>query len=174
MAHRKPNLFAKQLGVELRKMNLKGKTKAVRQDLFRKAAAIAKRKVASPSRHRAAPKKRSAAGKKRATPKRRTRRSGLSRAPSLQRPKQFASMANGRLAQTLLLQGSEVAQGQFPDPGSALNTRSGDFAIALLAPGGFTVGAGSTVRSGLTGLFDIMKRNRIDPNIIARGGYGQT
>ena len=42
---RKVGAFAKQMGVELRRLKLKGKPKAERQRLFKKAAAAAKRKV---------------------------------------------------------------------------------------------------------------------------------
>jgi len=76
---RKVGAFAKQMGIELRKLGLKGKTKDQRIALFKKAAAAAKRKVGGgkTSTAKRRPAKKKAVSRKR---KRVTRPTGSGRA----------------------------------------------------------------------------------------------
>ncbi len=145
---RKPNRFAKELGVQLRKRNLKGKTKLQRQQLFKEAAKAAKRIIGgSPAKRR--PSKKRAATKARTAPKRRRRRSGM------------------RAAETRLAPGASIARGEFPDPGSlvsGVDARAASASTLLLTPGGPVTGSGVNLT---------FRRPAVDPNRLLRGAiYG--
>ncbi len=148
---RKLSAFNKAMSVELKKLNLKGKSRATRAALFKKAAKLAKAKI-GPSK-RAQPKKtartrpaRKAAARKKtvnARPARRARARGRATVDRLRRSTilcpTFGTLADKVAGFNIWASGSEIAEGAYPDPAQ------------LSAPAGGHVATGSAAYLALFG-----------------------